>query len=139
METTRKTDGKLSSRAFPSFCADMAVNLKKGQRAGGSADLELCRARHSAPCPTSRLKHGHGGVEPSLNWLPRATPQVLRENKDGKKLVAGSPWRAEPSESTGSVSPKFSDNAINFIKKMKPDGAINSKSGTKQQQGDTGL
>lgn len=29
------------------------------------------------------------------------------------------------------VSTKFSDNAINFIKKMKPYGAINSKSGTK--------
>lgn len=33
----------------------------------------------------------------------------------------------------------FSDNAINFIKKMKPYGAINSESGTKQEQGDTGL
>lgn len=41
--------------------------------------------------------------------------------------------------SIAAVSPKFSDNAINFIRKMKPYGAINSQSGTKQKPGDTGL
>lgn len=40
---------------------------------------------------------------------------------------------------TAAVSSKFPDIVINFIRKMKPYGAINSKSGTKQQQRDTGL
>ena len=34
---------------------------------------------------------------------------------------------------------RFSEAAINFVGKMKPYSAINSKSGTKQQHADTGL
>lgn len=36
------------------------------------------------------------------------------------------------------MSSKIFDSVINFIKKIEPYGAINSKSGTKQEPGDTG-
>lgn len=85
METTRKTDGKLSSRAFPSFCADMAVNLKKGQRAGGSADLgeqsellTFCEAWKRSPQTLSVDGRVQGGGGELAGGWGRASDATLR-------------------------------------------------------------